>query len=322
MNRGGQDVEVPETGMGLQVMKGECLMEKRKSLEEILQAARLGYAFSMESVGNVVQRFLHSPLIALFDPDEYRDSIANLTDEASDSMAIYDHAKRDYAAYIDHFGEQTLRQPLIRSRMVFELGVRGFIDNGASLRSRGRLPEDDRKTGEGEQERTYASRAIWTKEMACDGLTVEDCLSYREYRHKAVLPFLRLSIPDYMKYMGEALQDTIGVNEVYDYWFRADVELWEMLYGTLPTIADVLCRSTEALVCMADLQDELDLIGGSWLHDTDRHDALEIPFQRRNLNGKYWPPEDDEALLATKRVWLLMVRYPYELNQIMRESGK
>ena len=294
-------------------------MGKRRSLNEILEATKTGHYYSMEGVGNIVKRFVHTPLAALFDPEEWLSSIGDLIGKPDDREAIGEWARKDYASFVDAFGGRMHGQGVARSNMVFELGIRGFTEPGANRRCSGRMPVDDRKedqnSGWSREKVGTGNHPSWP-EVVEDGLfTKKECMKYGELSHKVVLPFLRIPVSDYIIYTDMMLGDEYGVSFDYDYWFREDVDLWEMEQGT-PTIADVLCRSTEAFVCLADIQDKITLLQESELHDKDRFGNLDRPFQRRNLSDSYWPPEDGEGLLAAKRIWLLMIEYPYELYRL------
>ena len=64
------------------------------------------------------------------------------------------------------------------------------------------------------------------------------------------LPFLRLPIVAYLDYLN-TIPELAKLN-LYEAWFRRDVEAWREQYRSEPTIADVLYRSIERFKVIAD----------------------------------------------------------------------
>ncbi len=121
------------------------------------------------------------------------------------------------------------------------------------------------------------------------------------------LPFLRLPIVAYLDYLN-TIPELAKLN-LYEAWFRRDVEAWREQYRSEPTIADVLYRSIERFKVIADDWDrQFCLMSEEERQALDDQRPVKQPFARCNRNGCYWPPEEADGALAGTRIYLLMVQ--------------
>ena len=132
-----------------------------------------------------------------------------------------------------------------------------------------------------------------------------------------MLPFLTLSVRDYLEYLDRFPE--IKALEAWENWFRKDVELWESMKQKTPTVSDVLLPSWESVTAVSDL--ELDIVMEEVEPDAGVNGGeVTEPFRRKNIQGTFWPPEEEEGMLSGLRIWLLMVLGP-TVVMWKRQSG-
>ena len=295
-------------------------MEKRRSLNDVLEVVKTGRALSPAGVERTVLEFIKVPVGAVFSNKMRVEFLPNLLKHCAWNNFMLDYANFLLGTIVAHPKEKEISTDLL----IF-LGAMGYLNPASGGKYKARRPSDV-KTQQ-EQATTAESEAQAAKE---DGTQVAGAMSPKECAWKKrlerinpklddlhrnrVLPFLRLSVRDYVEYLAGFEP---RMNALYERFFARDVELWETEWGTTVTIGEVLSQATEALVCLSDVKEN---VGYSEMENCIMWEETPTrPFQRKNIQGTYWPPEDEEGLLAAYWIWFLVFMGP---SMIRMRQGK
>ena len=268
-------------------------MEKRRSFDELMNAVKNGRALSPEAVARTVEQFSETPIGALFsgrNREEWLPDLLKLN-------PVY-NSETDYIHFL--YGDLIVfgKKNLHRVEMLFTLAAIGYLDPVSRHRVVDRLPDT---SGKAASETENAKDDPKTQVHRADSEELRREMKMDELYHKNVLPFLRLTIRDYTEYLAGCDPD---FPKVYQRFFARDVELWEKENGTTPTIGDVLAQAIQALSCFADVKE---LVRDEEMENCPLwKETPERSFRRKNIQGTYWPPEDEEGILDAEWVYLLM----------------
>ena len=296
-------------------------MEKRRSLNDVLEVAKTGRALSPEGVERTVQEFIKVPVGAVFSDKMRVEFLPDLLKHCAWNNFMLDYAHFLLGTIVAHPKEKEISTDLL----IF-LGAMGYLDPAS-----GRKYEDRRPSDVKIQQEQAAEVEPEAQAMKEDGTRAAEVLSQKktawkkrlarldakldELHRNCVIPFLRLSVRDYVEYMSVFEP---RMNALYEHFFARDVDLWESEWGTAVTIGEVLSQATEALVCLSDVKE---FVGYSEMENCPMwEDSPERPFRRKNIQGAYWPPEDEEGLLAAYWIWFLMFMGPSMIHMRQRKG--
>jgi len=282
-------------------------MEKRRSLDDLMCVVKSGRALSLEAVGRIVEQFFDTPVGSLYPGKQRKEWLPNL-------LTLSRTANRcmDYTHFVLEDILKYSEKNLHSVDLLFNLGMIGYMDPVSRLRVDDRLPDP---SGECASESAGEPGSAETEDPSGDAILDE---LYR----KNVIPFLHLSVRDYMEYL---MRYNVAIPMLYQRYFARDVELWEKNNETTPTIGDVLAQAVQSLCCFADVRET---VSDDEMKDSPLWDEIpERPFQRKNIQGTYWPPEDEEGILDAEWIWVLMcvgplMVYRDKLKKKMAGSGK
>ena len=283
-------------------------MEKRRSLNDILDVVKTGRALSLAGVERTVLEFTRVPVGAVFYGKMREEFLPDLLKHCARKSCMM-----DYVHFLLGTMPELPETEGISTDLLIFLGAMGYLDPASGRKYEERRPTDVKK----QQEQTSETGQVAEAEGIPDPgpQSQEECdrkkrmermeAELDELHRKCVIPFLRLSVRDYVEYLAGFEP---RMNALYERFFARDVELWETEWGTAVTIGEVLSQATEALVCLSDVKEN---VGYSEMENCVMWEETPTrPFQRKNIQGIYWPPEDEEGLLAAYWVWFLMFMGP------------
>ena len=272
-------------------------MKKRRSFDELMNAIKTGRSLSPESVARTVERFLDTPIGALYPVKDRKEWLPDLLklDRTYDRRTKYIHF---LMRELSKFGKESLHH----LELLFNLAAIGYLDPVSRRRSVDRMPDTfGKQAAEGAKdpgETKISPLRTVSRELYGE-------MNLDELYKKNVLPFLRLTIRDYMEYLADY---DPKFPLLYERCFARDVELWEKENETTPTIGDVLAQVVQGLSCFADVRES---VGDEEMENCPLWEEIpERAFQRKNIQGTYWPPEDEEGILDAEWVWILVCAGP------------
>lgn len=302
-------------------------MKKKNNLDQLLQRVDAGLRINTDGVSQIVKQFTEVRAGALFHGmDDVPEAVGDIVGVHGLKAAGF--GNHCYLRLMKYGFLHRGKQGWMPFHMPFRLALAGLNEPAAGKRywKMSFLPSDapEDRDGEGKpasaledpvsrEEESAASRKQeskagtipeWTDSAAQKRWDAED------YRN-LVQPFLTLSASEYLEYVWPFIGT--GMRYIYEGLFLRDIVRWKEKFGENPSVADILCASAE---CMVDIERPM-------LDMTDQHllellmkDAelkIEHPFRRANLNGKFWPQEQDSAELAAYRIWHLMFVLPIKI---------
>ena len=292
-------------------------MNKRNSLDEVLMRVKEGRHLSSEYVEKVVKRFVLLPLGALVKQNRNMFRLMmlrNLRTEEPDggiyyrgmlenpSITVLEYLLAYYGAASETGGQS--------STVIAALGMLSVYDPDAVKRyiDQTHLFDSDTKLDFAEEE----SLSVSEEEEQMLRSSIDDSV-LDDLLRTDTLRFFHLSLVEYLDY----LNTLPGLDKwnLYEEWFRKDVEAWKVRYGTDPTVGDVLFHAVERFRVVEDIYERFPIGVSTELPYSDAGYEIEEPFARRNMAGEYWPPEEEEGVLAGTWIWLLMVFGPIHVLQ-------
>ncbi|MCR4839195.1 MAG: hypothetical protein K5897_09740 [Eubacterium sp.] len=300
-------------------------MEKRRSLDDVLKVVKTGRALSLAGVERTVLEFTKVPVGAVFYGKMRKEFLPDLL-----KHCVRKNYMMDYVHFL--LGTMPVHPETegISTDLLIFLGAMGYLDPASGRRYEERRPSDVKAqqeqaaASEESAEEQPEAQAAKEEGASANPQSQEECdrkkrlermeAELDELHRKCVIPFLRLSVRDYMEYLAGFEP---RMNALYEHFFARDVDLWETEWGTTVTVGEVLSQATQALVCLSDVKEN---VGYSEMESCAMwEEAPERPFQRKNIQGTYWPPEDEEGLLAAYWVWFLMFMGP---SMVRMRQGK